>query len=206
MAIDLNSNSVSMFGFSTTVSLTDEVRKSIGELWPADKRGNGFFEEDLEGTTGRVRVIAVVSRIGRSGNKFNIAVSFHSLRRTRSNKKPVVAGPSLANLFTALSALPAESKFNCSLVSQFKRTAKVTPIVKLPLKLTEFPGAAFNEIRGIHFALKDGADWVQIILDTADDSFRLIVYFDYSHTFSQSIAEEMFIQGLKFAKLYVVRG
>ncbi len=205
MVIDLKSNSISGFWFSTTLLLADDVIRHIRELSPANKDGDSIFQEEQEAPNGKSMVFAVVSRVGKSDNKFSIHLSYHPRRSARAAKKSTKTKPSVSSLLGALSTLQAETKFECRLISQFKRTSKAIPILKLPLKLTDFPGSVFDEIHGIHFVSKNGTDLTHTILDTNPDGTLLeSIIFNYSKQFHQSIAEDILTRALELAKLYVV--
>ncbi len=206
MVIDLKSNSISGFWFSTTLLLPDDVVRRIRELSPADKDGDSIFQEEQEAPNGKLIVFAVVSRVGKSDNKFSIHLSYHPRRRARSAKKSTKTMPSVSNLLGVLSALQEETKFECRLISQFKKTSKAIPILKLPLKLTDFPGSVFGEIHGIHFVSRNGTDLTHTILDTSPDGTLLeSIDFSYSKQFHQSIAEEILGRAIELSNLYVAK-
>lgn len=149
---------------------------------------------------------AVVSRVGKSGNKFSIRLSYLPRRRARAAKKSTKTMPSVSSLLGVLSALQEETKFECRLVSQFKKPSKATPILKLPLKLTDFPGSVFGEIHGIHFVSRNGTDLIHTILDTSPDGALVeSINFSYSKQFNQSIAEEILGRAIELSNLYVAK-
>ncbi len=205
MVIDLKSNSVITFGFSTTLLLPDDVIRRIRELSPADKDGDSTFQEEQEAPNGKLMVFALVSGVGKSDKKVGIRFDYYPRRRARSAKKSTKIMPSVSNLLGALSTLQEETKFECRLISQFKKPSKAIPILKLPLKLTDFPGSVFGEIHGIHFVSRNGTDLIHAILDTSQDGALLeSINFSYSKQFNQSIAEDILTRALELAKLYVV--
>jgi len=206
MVIDLKGNSISNFVFSTTLVLPDDVIRRIRELSPADKDGDSVFQEEQEAPNGKLMVFALVSPVGKSDGKFSIQLSYHPRRRARSTKKSTKTMPSVSNLLGVLSALQGETKFECRLISEFKRTSKATPILKLPLKLTDFPGSVFGEIHGIHFVSRNGTDLTHIILDTSPDGTLVAsIICNYSKQFHQSIAEEILGRAIELSNLYVAK-
>ncbi len=197
-----------MFEFNTTTALTEDIIAFIRDLDPTNKRGNIFLDEVSEVAGSNSRVLISINRVSKSDNRFTISVMFTPIRRARLTKKVVNAESSLTRLLTSLSALQQECKFECRLTSQFRRRDKAIPIVTLPLKVTQFPGVAFSEIRGIHITSKDGESLVDAVLDTNsnDPMLQETVIFQHSQRFMQSLVEEIWTRGLELSKLFVVRG
>lgn len=185
----LKSLSISELRFMFRLTLSKEIISLVGEASPPDEDGENVFLDSYKVDNVGHIAIAVVSKVKKGEDVYNIDCRCQLARGGRLRKET----PKISRLIEILSDVKESQSFHCLVRFTYGKRAKFKPIVKLPMIITNKTKAPFNEIHGIHFAKVKGNKLEnEAILDLLEGGgYNETVIFGYKSKISVSIVEDI---------------
>lgn len=200
--VNLKEFNIEELRFTFWTSLTDDLLEKIRSVVAPDEDGDYIFEESYRiGNVGH-SIVAMVSKSGGEG-RYRVGI----LCRKKGGRGLRKGVGNVRELFEILSAIKEKITAFCVLHLSFGRRKKYKTVISLPIKITDMPKTLYDEIRGIHFAKREGKGIrYDVVVDVERDG-NLIELINYRKLINikESILEDVIEEGLKISDGFVLR-
>jgi len=199
--VNLKEFNIEEVRFTFWTSLTDDLLERIQGVVAPDKDGDYVFMESYKiGNVGHF-VIAVVSKLKGEGMYRIGVVCEKGGRRLRKGTA------SVSKLLEIMSSIKEEIRAMCVLSLSFGRRKKYKTIISLPIKITDMPKTLYDEIRGVHFAKREGKGLkYDVIVDVERDGTLIgLINFIKLINIRESVLEDIIQEGIEISDGFILR-
>ena len=200
--VNLKEFNIEEVRFTFWTSLTDDLLEKIRGVVAPDKDGDYVFMESYKiGNVGHF-VVAVVSELKGEG-MYRIGV----LCEKRSGGRLKKGTASVSKLLEIISSIKEEKRTICVLSLLFGKRKKYKTIISLPIKITDMPKTLYNEIRGFHFAKREGKGLkYDMVVDVERDGTLIgLLNFIRVTNIKESILEDIIQEGMEISDGFILR-
>lgn len=201
--VNLKEFQINELRFTFWATLTDDLLGEIQSVVTADEDGDYIFREPYRIGNVSHYLFAMVSKSSGEG-RYRIVVSC-SVESVRGLRKE--AG-NVRKLFEILSPIKEDLTAYCVMHLSLGRRKKYKTVISLPIKITDMPNTLYDEIRGAHFAKREGkAIKYDVVVDVERDG-NLIELINYTKKINikESILEDVVKEGMKISDGFILRG
>lgn len=199
--VNLKEFNIEEVRFTFWTSLPDDLLEKIRGVVAPDKDGDYVFMESYKiGNVGHF-VVAVVSKLKGEGI---YRIGFLCEKRGGRRLRKGIA--SVSKLLEIISPIKEELRAMCVLSLSFGRRKKYKTIISLPIKITDMPKTLYDEIRGVHFAKREGKDLkYDVVVDVERDGTLIeLINFIKVINIKESILEDIIQEGMKISDGFIL--
>ena len=201
--VNLKEFNIGELRFTFWTSLTDDLLEKIRSVVAPDEDGDYIFRESYRiGNVGHSLFAMVSKSKGEGWYRIGVLCNMEGGRKSRKGVG------SVRKLFEILSSIKEEVTAFCVLQLSFGRRKKYKTVITLPIKITDMPKTLYDEIRGIHFAKREGKGLkYDVIVDVERDGALIgLINYEKVINIKESILEDVMREGLAISDGFVLRG